>query len=47
MPAEMAAAPEGEAMRFVMEQIRCDGSAPLEAFLARFTRDYAASSWSA
>jgi hypothetical protein len=42
MPAEMAAAPVGEAMRFVMEQIRCNGSAPLEAFLARFTPDYAA-----
>jgi len=42
MPAKMAAAPVGEAMRFVMEQIRCNGSAPLEAFLARFTPDYAA-----
>ena len=42
MPAEMAAAPVGEAMRFVIEQLRCNGSAPLEAFLARFTPDYAA-----
>jgi hypothetical protein len=42
MPADIAAAPVGEAMRFVMEQIRCKGSAPLEVFLARFTPDYAA-----
>ena len=35
MPAEMAAAPVGEAMRFMMEQLRCSGSAPLETFLAR------------
>ncbi|HXQ11109.1 MAG TPA: GNAT family N-acetyltransferase [Caulobacteraceae bacterium] len=42
MPADIAAAPVGEAMRFVMEQIRGNGSAPLEAFLARFTADYAA-----
>ena len=42
MPAKMAAAPVGEAMRFEMEQIRCNGSAPFEAFLAHFTPDYAA-----
>ncbi len=42
MPADIAAAPVGEAMRFVTEQLRCNGSAPLEAFLARFTSDYAA-----
>jgi L-amino acid N-acyltransferase YncA len=42
MPADIAAAPVGEGMRFVIEQLRCNGSAPLEAFLARFTPDYAA-----
>jgi hypothetical protein len=42
MPAEMATAPVGEAMRFVTEQIRCKGSAPLEAFLARFPAESAA-----
>jgi hypothetical protein len=41
MPADVAAAPAGEAMRFVMEQIRSGGSAPFEAYLARFTPDYA------
>jgi hypothetical protein len=42
MTAEMAAAPVGEAMRFVMEQLRCNGSAPLEAFLARWPSEMAA-----
>src|SRR5882757_8242595 len=42
MPAEIAAAPVGEAMRFVMEQLRCNGSAPLEAFVARFAPEIAA-----
>jgi hypothetical protein len=42
MPADIAATPVGEAMRFVMEQIRSKGSGPLEAYLARFTPDYAA-----
>jgi hypothetical protein len=42
MPAEMVAALVGEAMRFVMEQLRCNGSAPLEAFLARFPSEVAA-----
>jgi len=42
MPAEMAAAPVGEAMRFMMEQLRCNGSAPLEAFLARWPSEMAA-----
>ena len=42
MPAEIAAAPLGEAMRFVTEQIRCKGSAPLEAFLAHFPAESAA-----
>jgi hypothetical protein len=42
MPAEIAAAPMGEAMRFVLEQIRCKGSAPLEAFLALFPAEAAA-----
>jgi hypothetical protein len=43
MPAEIIAAPMGEAMGFVLEQIRCKGSAPLEAFLARFPAETAAS----
>ncbi len=38
MPAEMAAAPVGAAMRFVIEQIRRHGAAPLEAFLALHAR---------
>jgi hypothetical protein len=42
MPADIAATPVGEAMRFVMEQIRFKGSGPLAAYLARFTPDYAA-----
>ena len=42
MTAEMAAAPVGEAMRFVMDQLRCNGSAPLEAFLARWPSELAA-----
>jgi hypothetical protein len=42
MPAEIAAAPMGEAMRFLLEQMRCNGSAPLEAFLARFPAETAA-----
>jgi len=42
VPAEIAGAPIGEAMRFLVEQIRCRGSAPLEAFLARFPAEAAA-----
>ena len=42
MPAEMAAAPVGDAMRFMMEQLRCNASAPLEAFLARWPSEMAA-----
>ncbi|MGH6909623.1 MAG: hypothetical protein ACREE0_07975 [Phenylobacterium sp.] len=42
MSTEVAAAPVGDAMRFVLEQIRCKGSAPLEAFLARFPAESAA-----
>ncbi|HEX4713118.1 hypothetical protein [Phenylobacterium sp.] len=38
----MAAAPVGEAMRFVIDQLRCNGSAPLEAFLARWPSEMAA-----
>lgn len=42
MPAEVAAAPVGEAMHFMMEQLRCNGSAPLETFLARWPSEMAA-----
>ena len=42
MPAEMAAAPLGDAVRFVTEQIRCKGSAPIEAYLERFPPESAA-----
>jgi hypothetical protein len=43
MPAEIAASPVGETMRFMMEQLRCNRSAPLEAFLARWPSEMAAS----
>jgi L-amino acid N-acyltransferase YncA len=42
LPADIASTPVGEAVRFVMEQLRCNGAAPLEAFTARFLPEIAA-----